>query len=528
MTHWKHPLLAVALACLVGSAFAQKSGGTLRIPLRENPGSASLHEESSIVSNFPFMGVFNNLVIYDQSDKVARPESIKPDLATEWAWSADNKVLTFKLRQNVKWHDGKPFTSADVQCTWDTITGKRDAGWRKNVRREWYHNLKEVQVNGPHEVRFVLERPQPSFMALLANGWSAVYPCHVDGKVMRSKPIGTGPFKVVEYRPSDALKLAKNPDYFKPGLPYLDAIEYKITPSSATRILAFVAGQYDMTSTSDVTPTVQKDILAQAPKAVCEAVPNNVTSVLLLNHKSPLMQDPKVRRAISLALDRNAFVQSQQGYGRLGGIMMSPPHGVWGLEQAQLESIPGYGKSVEKNRAEARKLMEEAGYGPNKKLKLTYIVRQSTPAYMQGASLIADQLRSIHIEGDIEQKEYSIFTGMIMKGAYSLAYHTTGAAVDDPDVVLYENYMCDSQRNYTKYCNKDMEAKIHEQSATLDVKKRKALVQQIDLALQQDIARPTLYHTLSGMCWQPYVKGFVRAVNGIYSHNRMEQVWLDK
>jgi peptide/nickel transport system substrate-binding protein len=405
---------------------------------------------------------------------------------------------------------------------------KRNAGWRKNVRKEWYHNLKDVSVNGPYEVKFTLERPQPSFMTILANGWSPVYPCHVDGKVMRSKPIGTGPFKVIDYRASDSIKLAKNPEYWKPGLPYLDAIEYKIIPSAATRTLAFIAGQYDMTFPGDATAAVTKDIKAQAPKAVCEAIPNNVTHVLLLNHKSPLMQDAKVRRAISLALDRNAFVAAQHGYGRLGGVMMSPPHGVWGLTPEQLDAVPGYGKEIEKNRAEARKLMEEAGYGPNKKLKLTYIVRQSTPQYMQGASIVADQLRTIHVEGEIEPKEYSIFTGAIMKGAYSLAYHTTGAAVDDPDVVLYENYMCNSQRNYTKYCNKDLEAKIDEQSATTDPQRRKQLVQQIDLALQQDIARPTLYQTLSGTCLQPYVKGFVRATNGIYSHNRLENVWLDK
>jgi peptide/nickel transport system substrate-binding protein len=528
MKPWARQLLALVLVSIASTAIAQKSGGILRIPLRENPGSASILEESSIVTNFPFMAVYNNLVLFDQTDKVARPESIKPDLATEWSWSADNTVLTFKLHPNVKWHDGKPFTSADVQCTWDTITGKRDAGWRKNTKKEWYQNLKEVQTVGPLEVKFVLGRPQPSFLTLLATGWSAVYPCHVDGKTMRSKPIGTGPFKVVDYRPGDSLKLTKNKEYFKPGLPYLDGIEYKIIPSSATRVLAFIAGQFDMTFPSDATATVTKDIKAQMPKAICEAVPNNVVQLLLLNHKAPLMQDPRVRRAISLALDRNAFVQAQQGYGRLGGVMMSPPYGVWGLDPQQLEAVPGYGKDVEKNRAEARKLMEEAGYGPTKHLKLPYIVRQSTPAYTQGATLVADQLRTIYIDGDVEPKEYSIFTGMIMKGAYTLAYHNYGVAVDDPDAALYENYTCNSQRNYTKFCDKDIEAKINEQSATLDQKKRKELVQQIDLALQQNIAGPILYHTLSGTCWQPYVKGFVRAVNGIYSHNRMEQVWLDR
>ena len=136
-------LLLIIIMSFATAAVAQKAGGTLRIPLRENPSSASLHEESSIGALQPFMAVYNNLVIFDQQDKLARPESIKPDLATEWSWSPDNTVLTFKLREGVKWHDGKPFTSADVKCTWDMVLEKRPSNWRKNTHKEWYGNLKD-------------------------------------------------------------------------------------------------------------------------------------------------------------------------------------------------------------------------------------------------------------------------------------------------------------------------------------------------------------------------------------------------
>ncbi len=518
----------VAAVCTCAPpAFAQKSGGILRMPLRENPGSVSIIEESSIFTNFPMMGVFNNLVLFDQHDKLARLESIKPDLATAWSWNADNTVVTFKLREGVKWHDGKPFTSADVKCTWDTILEKRNSNWRKNVRKAWYHNLKDVAVTGPLEVRFTLGRPQPSFMSMLAVGWSAVYPCHVDGRMMRQKPVGTGPFKLVEYKPNELIRLAKNADYWKPGLPYLDGIEYRIMPSQATRTLAFATGQFDITGPGDVTPAIEKDIKSRLPKAVCETYASAGSSHILINHKAPQLQDARVRRAISLALDRNVFVASQQGHGRVGGIMLTAPHGAWGLTPEQLEKLPDFGKDIEKRRAEARKLMEEAGYGPNKKLKATYITRQANSA-IQGATLVADQLRTIYVEGDVDAKDYSLFTGMLMKGTYTLAFHGTGNAMDDPDIILYENFMCDSPRNYTKYCNKAIEAKIEEQSATLDPRKRKALVQQIDVALQQDNAKPTLFQTLLTQCWFPHVKGFVRGSNGNYAHHRLETVWLDK
>jgi peptide/nickel transport system substrate-binding protein len=522
-------LPCILLAMTAAAAYAQKYGGTLRFPLRENPSSASLHEESSITAIQPFMAVFNNLVIYDQQIEMATADSIRPELATAWSWSADNKVLSMKLRAGVKWHDGKPFTSADVQCTWETVIGKRDAGWRKNSHKEWYTNLKEIQTNGPYEVRFVLGRPQPSFLSFLASGWSPVYPCHVDGRTMRQKPVGTGPFKVAEFRPNESIRLVKNPEYWKPGRPYLDGINFRIVPNTATRMLAFQSGEFDMSGTSTVLNPLQvKEVQAKLPNAVCSTTGTMVTGVVLINHKAPPFDNPKIRRAIALALDRNAFLASLHGGGRLGGVMMTAPYGAWGLTPAQLESVPGFGKDVEKNRAEARKLMEEAGYGPKNPLKVPIFVRASSPAFVAGATLTSDQLRHIYIESTVEVKEYSIFTGAIIKGAYQLGFETSGSAIDDPDVVLYENFMCASIRNYNKYCSKEVEAKIDEQSQTLDPAKRRQLVNALDLLLQQETARVAVYHSTSSACWHPYVKGYLRSKNGIYTHHRMEDVWMDK
>src|SRR3954471_21630338 len=121
-------LIAAALVLAASSlhsstALAQKSGGILRITHMDNPPSASIHEEATISTVMPFMSVYNNLVVFDPESKQNRPDRIVPDLATEWAWSADGNDLTFKLREGVKWHDGKPFTSADVKCTWDMLLG---------------------------------------------------------------------------------------------------------------------------------------------------------------------------------------------------------------------------------------------------------------------------------------------------------------------------------------------------------------------------------------------------------------------
>src|ERR1700732_643911 len=203
----------------------------------------SIHEEATYSVVVPIMGVFNNLVMYKQDVPQNSLQSIVPDLAASWSWSEDGTELTFPLRQGVKWHDGKPFTAKDVKCTWDMLTGKSDEKLRLNPRKSWYRNLEEVSVNGDHEVTFHLKRPQPSFLALLASGWSPIYPCHVAARDMRQHPIGTGPLQFVEFKPNQSITLARNPDYWKPGRPYLDGIEWTIVRDVSTRLLSFFAGQ---------------------------------------------------------------------------------------------------------------------------------------------------------------------------------------------------------------------------------------------------------------------------------------------
>src|SRR5215469_11341481 len=164
---------SLLLAFSIGeTAFAQKQGGTLRIYFFDSPASVSIHEETTAAGQGPVMGVFNNLVLYKQDVPQNGLQSIVPDLASEWSWDEDKTQLTFRLREGVKWHDGKPFSAKDVQCTWDLLTGKSDERLRINPRKAWYRNLDKVTTNGDYEVTFHLKRPQPAFIALLASGFS--------------------------------------------------------------------------------------------------------------------------------------------------------------------------------------------------------------------------------------------------------------------------------------------------------------------------------------------------------------------
>src|SRR5229473_1169375 len=173
-----------------------------------------------------------------------------------------------------------------------------------------------------------LKDPQPSFLALLASGYTPIYPCHVSPRDMRTKPIGTGPFKFVEFKRNESVKLARNPDYWKKGRPYLDAIEVRIIASRSTRILAFVSGEFDMTYDTDVPIPLIKDVQSQAPKAICQLRPTGVYVNLLVNREAAPFNEAKLRRAMALALDRKGF-DDILGEGKLGisGAMQPLPEG---------------------------------------------------------------------------------------------------------------------------------------------------------------------------------------------------------
>jgi peptide/nickel transport system substrate-binding protein len=131
-------LIVTTLLLFAGAASAQQEGGALRIIHRDSPASLSIHEESTNSVVTPMMGVYNNLVIYDQHVKQNGLDTIRPDLATSWSWSADQTKLTFKLQEGVKWHDGKPFTAMDVKCTTDLLLGRAADKLRQNIRGAWY------------------------------------------------------------------------------------------------------------------------------------------------------------------------------------------------------------------------------------------------------------------------------------------------------------------------------------------------------------------------------------------------------
>ncbi|HVH82043.1 MAG TPA: ABC transporter substrate-binding protein, partial [Stellaceae bacterium] len=429
-------------------ALAQKPGGILKIYHRDSPASMSIHEEGTIGVILPMMGVFNNLVVYDQTVPQNSTRSIIPDLATSWSWNADYTSLAFQLRDGVKWHDGKPFTAADVKCTFDLLTNKGSDKLRLNYRESWWINIADTTVNGDREATLHLKQPQPAVLAMLASGYTPIYPCHVSPAQMRQHPIGTGPFKFVEYKPNQSIKLEKNPDYWKPGRPYLDGVEYQIIPNRSTAILAFVSGQFDMTFPYEVTFPLLKDIKSQAPQAVCQSGPATESVGVLLNRTKPPFDNPDVREAVALTLDRKSFIDILgQGEGDLGGSLLPPPEGVWGMPTERLMTLPGYSGDVQKNRETARELMNKAGYGPDKHISITLATR-NIAAYRDPAAILLDQMKEIWIDGELGLTETANWVPRLIRKDFIAGLNVLGNAVDDPDVTFYQNYVSYSKRNY--------------------------------------------------------------------------------
>ena len=521
------PAVLIAIAA-GGPALAQKQGGILRLSHFDSPASMSILEESTRAALQPMMHVFNNLVMYKQDVAQASLQSIVPDLATGWSWNEEGTELTFPLRQGVKWHDGKPFTAADVKCTWDLLTGKANEKLRINPRKSWYTNLEEVTAKDDYQVTFRLKRPQPSLIALLASGWSPIYPCHVSPRDMRSHPIGTGPFKFVEFKPNESIKLTRNLDYWKKDRPYLDGIDYTIIREISTRNLAFFAGKFDVTSPYGVTIPTLKDFASQAPAANCEVTATNVNRTMIVNSTAPPFDNRDLRRAMALSLDRKAFIDIiTEGQGDIGGAMLPPPEGVWGMPTEMLQTLPGYDPDLAKNRAEARRIMQKLGYGPDNRLPVKLSTR-NIPAYRDPAVILLSQLREIYMDAELEPVDTVQWYPRLLRKDYTVGLNVTETGVDDPDQQFYENYVCGADRNYTGYCSPEVDKLVDRQSMEPDPEKRKKLVWEIERRLAEDAARPVIFYPRGGTCRQPWVKGLTIMVNSIYNGWRFEDVWLDK
>jgi peptide/nickel transport system substrate-binding protein len=506
-----------------------KSGGILNLVQREELTTGfAIHETATIATVWPASPCFSNLVIFDPFKPRESLEGIVGELAERWSWQDNYRNLVFFLRRDVRWHDGQPFTSRDVKYTFDMVreAPEQPARLRLNPRKDWYVNVEAIEAPDPTTVVFRLKRPQPSLLSMLASGQSPVYPAHVPAAEMRTRCVGTGPFKLKEWRRGELVEYVRNPDYFEKGRPYLDGLRYFIVTDRGRQASALQAGRVDVSFPGDTTRTIAEQLRAAVPQMVITEVASNTSPNLLVNSTRPPFNDPRVRLAVSHAMDRRAFVQAvRQGAAVTGAGTLPPPRGTWGLTGPELQRLPGYGQAADE-RARARRLLAEAGFTASNPLKLE-ITTRAIAAYLDFASFVVSELKQVGIEATLKQVDTVQWYGATTRKEYQLGANVSGFGIDDPDAIFYENYGCGSLRNYTGYCNEQVMRLVDQQSQELDPKKRLALVHQIQTRLEEDGARPTMGWNLDAFAHRPYVRNLVPH-HGIYNWGRLTHVWLDR
>ena len=206
--------------------------------------------------------------------------------------------------------------------------------------------------------------------------------------------------------------------------------------------------------------------------------------------------------------------------------MLPKPYGVWGLPEAEQIKLPGFGDPA-KQKAEANKAPRR-GWRTGRPSRLrSSVSTRAIAIYVDIASFIIDQFKQVGIEATLEQIETGVWHPKMTRGEFEVAVNTTGIGPDDPDANFYENFKCGSARNYSDYCNKEIDSLIEKQSQTTDQKKRLQLVNEIDKRLQLDGARLMLGWSKEYVVMWPYVKNVVPH-QSIYNYGRMQEVWLDK
>ncbi|HEV8675221.1 MAG TPA: ABC transporter substrate-binding protein [Methylomirabilota bacterium] len=522
--------LAVLVAAVpVVAAETPKSGGILRVTQREDlPQGFAIHETSTISTVWPAMPCLSNLVLFDPLKKIESAETIIGELAEKWSWQDNYRNLVFFLRKDVKWHDGQPFTSTDVKFTFDMLREAPDAAGklRINPRKEWYANVDAVEVPDAHTVVFRLKRAQPSLLLMLASGYSPVYAAHVPPASYRTGCVGTGPFKLKEWRKGEFVEYVKNPDYFVKGRPYLEGLRFVVIAERGTRTAALQAGQVDVSFPGETSKTVAEQLKQAVPQLVVTPYSQNVNDNIIMNVKKPPFDNVKVRLAVSHAIDRRALVQAVHQGGAVVGASLAPrPHGVWGLLERDLGALPGYGKPADE-KAGARKLLGELGITPQNPLRVEMVTR-AIAIYVDMASFVINELKQVGIEASLKQIETAQWHATATRGDYQIGANLTGIGPDDPDANFYENYGCGSPRNYSQYCSEQVMRLIDQQSQELDGRKRLATVYQIQKKLEDDAARPMLDWRLDYFVVWPQVKNLLPH-QSIYNFGRLQEVWLDK
>lgn len=447
--------------------------------------------------------VYGKLVQYDQKMQVV------PDLAESWH-RVDDLVYEVKLRQGVKWHDGVDFTAEDVKYSLERILDP------SCLYRSKIESIDRVEIVDKYTVRLHLKYPDGTLFANLADTGMSMVPKHIleAGGDLRTKPIGTGPFMMVEHVPDSYIKYAKNPYYYEEGKPYLDEIVMRIIKDDSGKIAALRAGQVDLINLNDMQHVAE---LRKDPNLVVVANPSVTSVVLFGNMKRKPFDDIRVRKAISMAINREEILQVVGfGEGTLTG-PIPPANAYWALPESEIKEA--YKVDIEG----AKRLLEEAGY-PNG-FKTTIQVNNTYPYTIPVGQVVQRQLGAVGIEVEIQTLEWGLVVDNTKKGNFDLQVRPA-IGRGDPDLYTFELFHTGSSRNYTGISVPELDELLEQGRATMEPEVRKQIYDEVQRLLLEYNPYYYLYAMNEVDVHQTYVKNFQQMPNK--SRHLWKNIWVDK
>ncbi|MBI4235789.1 MAG: hypothetical protein HY688_00320 [Chloroflexi bacterium] len=508
-----------------------KFGGIFYLTGTRNPISFNPWEESIFTGTDP---VTNNLIQMKGWGNRDDPGfmGLTPSLAQSWEWSKDGLSLTVRLVDGAKWHDGQPFTCADAKWSIDTIrTGK---GLGRSPRAIQFRAIREIECPDPLTMVIRLNRAQPSVLTVLAGGMNPVWPKHLYEKdpsvIKTTNPVGTGPFRFVQYLPGEKVVYARNPDYWNKPYPYLDGIEYLNVGTPASSYAAIRAGR----SHADSSPSYMSGagvVTLSKECQVCQVWPDHQNANFMglhVNHQRPPWSTKDMKDALSYAIDRKKVSQlGFDGWLYPGGSVVWPGLTQWSLEsEPWLKQVPGYNvEDAAGNREKAKALLQKMGYKPGD-LKLT-IPTWNTAGVLPSMVSVQEDLKAVGIEATITLLETAKGYEVIGAGDFDVMPWSMGISTFDPDGTFYEHYYTGSDRNYGRYSNPETDRLIDQQSQTMDPVQRKKLISQAAEILMKDHAKFVLGWYLGRSVASKDIKNWAPTNCALCDYGlRFERVWL--
>ncbi|MCC6174194.1 MAG: ABC transporter substrate-binding protein [Chloroflexi bacterium] len=501
-----------------------KRGGTLRIAggTTTSP-HFDLHQGATVHS---LSHTYNNLVRKDLTDGF---RTIIPDLAVAWDVSPDKLSYTFRLRDGVKFHDGTPFTSADVVATFNRIMSPPQG--IASVFRSQLEMVDRVEAPDPRTARFVLKHPSLVLMEVLSQPGMIVYSKKAidenGGDLRKAVAPGTGAFIYKDYKAGEKWSFARNPEYWDKELPYVDALEMIDTPQLSDRGTAVLTGQADMTWNASV--DTWKEGQTRKDAITAAQLPNFGAHTAHLNNEKGPLGDKRVRRAIHLAVSRQNIFKAYQNQEPifLGRWMSYVSPGSPGL--ADIEKLPGYRADKSADLAEAKKLMADAGH-PNGFGPIELLSATAPWAAEIMAPVFADELkRTLGIETKIRLIERSLLIEEYKKGSFDILVETQFACPIADFTIAWNDYMkTGAAKNWSRFSSKEFDGLLDKLNVEGDAGKQKALFQQGMDMLDQEMPFFVTGFTAHSPMWRNNVKGLALDKRVYSEWGRVETAWLDR